>query len=101
MGAIRVKCRWWSVAGRTESYTDGPCYSLVCSSLRCVSANVGVDWVLKHGVWGMNLGKGLLQAAWRQPEGMGVRSSTDRNTLPLNALRGSTDCHGSKVPFVE
>ena len=72
----------------------------MCSSLRCVSAIGGVDWVLKRGVWSVNLGKRLLQAAWRQPEGIGVRSSTVSNTLPLNALRGSTDCHGSKVPLL-
>ena len=101
MGAIEESADGglWQAEQR-ESYTDGPCHSRVCSSLRRVSANGGVDWVLKRGVWSTNLGKGLLQAAWIQPEGMGVRSSTGRNTLPLNALRGRTDCHGSKVPLL-
>lgn len=41
-----------------------------------MSASVKRCWVLEHGIWREDPGKGKLLAANRQPEGMGVRNST-------------------------
>ena len=66
-------------AGQSETYTDGPCPSPVGPSLRHVSSSVDGGWALEGGFWRANLGRGLLLADRRQPEGMGVRKSTTRN----------------------
>ena len=57
-------------AGLSETYTDGPCHSLVCFSLGNVSASVHRGWELEHGDWRANSGRGLLLDARRQPQGV-------------------------------
>ena len=42
---------------------------LCCPSLSLVSSAVEGVWVLEGGVWSMDLGRGQLLAAERQPEG--------------------------------
>ena len=66
-------------AGQSETYTDGPYHGLVHPILRHVSASVHRGWVLEHGVWRANLGRGLLSAVRIQPEGTGMRSSANGN----------------------
>ena len=81
----------WQVR-QSETYIDGICHSSVHPSLRWVSASDGRGMVLNHVVWRADPRGGLLLAVQRQPEGMGVSSSTARN-----APGGSTDCHGSEA----
>lgn len=76
-------------ARQSETYTDGMCHSSVYPSLRRVSASDGRGRVLKHGVWRADPRGGVLLAVQRQPEGMGVSSSTARN-----APGESTEYHG-------
>ena len=66
-------------ASQSETYTDGPRHSPARPSLRHVSATAGGGWVLERGVWRADPGRGLLLAARRQPEGMGVRNSATGN----------------------
>ena len=86
-------CQWQ--VGQTETYTDGPCHSPVCSNLKWLSASVHGGWGLEHGVWRADPGKGLLLAARRQPEGMGVRSSAN-----VKAHGRSGDHHRSEAPLL-
>ena len=58
---------------------NGRCHSPARPSLRHVSAGADGGWVLEPGVWRADPGRGLLLAAKREPEGMGVQSSTSRN----------------------
>ena len=82
-------------AGHSETYTDSPCHSPAHPSLKHVSASADGGWVLEPGVWRANLGRGLLLAARRRPEGMGVRKSATRN-----ACGGNLDCHRNKAPLL-
>ena len=66
-------------AGQSDTYTDSPCHSPARPSLRHVSAGVRGGWGLEHEVWRVDLGKALLLAVRRQPEGTGMRSSATRN----------------------
>lgn len=68
MGAIR-RCGNWSMAGRIAQ--DPPRWST--PQLWAPQSEVGVSgadrfWMLMHRVWRLNLGRGLLLAARRQPE---------------------------------
>ena len=63
------------LSGQRETYTDGPCHSPACPSLRRVSTGAHGGWGLERGVWRADLGRGLLLAVRRQPEGIGLRSS--------------------------
>ena len=82
-------------AGQSETCTGGLCHIPACPRLRQVSAGVHGGWVLEHGVWRAEPGRGLLLAVRRQPEGMGVRSY-----ITGNACRGSPDHHRSEVPLL-
>ena len=46
-------------AKQNETYTDGPCHSPTCPSLRHVSIDVDRCWVLESGVWRTNPGRWL------------------------------------------
>lgn len=50
-------------AGQSETYTDGPCHSGACPSLRWVSTGAHQGGILKYGVWSANPGRGLLLAS--------------------------------------
>ena len=69
--------------------------SLGCPSLRLEATSGGRGWVLKSGFRRADPRRGLLLAAQRHPEGMGVRGSTARN-----APRGSMVCLGKQVPLL-
>ena len=86
--------RLWQ-AGQSKTCTDGLGHSPARPTLRWVSADAGRAWVLKCGVKRVDLGKGLLLAAWRWPEGTGVRTSAAGN-----ASGGSVDCLGSEAPLL-
>ena len=74
---------------------DGLCHILARPRLRRVSVTVDRGWVLERGVWRADPGRGLLFAWKRQPEGMGVRSSTTRN------VRGrSLGLHRNRAPLL-
>ena len=81
--------------GQSETHSNGMCHSPSRPSLRQVSTGAGGEWMLKHGIWRADLGRGLLLAAWRQSEGIGVRTYAAGN-----ASGGSIDCHGSKAPLL-
>lgn len=86
-----------SVAGGTERDVHR---RAVCNpahlSLRRVSASVDRGTGVEHGVWRADPTRGgLLLAARRQPEGIGVRSSTTRN-----AAGRSPECCRSEAPLL-
>lgn len=60
-------------AGQSETYTDGLHNNPECPSLRHMSIGRHGGWMLENGNWGVNLERGLLLKAGRQPEGAGVR----------------------------
>ena len=82
-------------AGHSETYTDGLCHSPMCPSLGCVSTNMHGGWVLEHGDWRANPGRGLLLGERRQTEGTEVRKSTTGNACGRNP-----GCHRSKTPLL-
>ena len=67
--------RLWQ-SGQSETYTGSLRYSSVCFKLSWVSSGAHGSWVLPRGVWRADPTRGLLLAARRQPEGIGVRRST-------------------------
>ena len=81
--------------GQSETYTDGLRHSPARPRLGSVSASAHRGWELECGDWRANLGKGLLLAARRQPEGTGGRKSITRN-----ACGGNLDCHRTKMPLL-
>ena len=81
-------------AGQNEAYTDGTYHSPAHPSLRGVSTVADGGWVLEHGVWRIDSGRGLLLAAGRQPEGMRVRKSATKNVCG-----GNPEHHSSQVPL--
>ena len=85
--------RWQ--AGQSKTYTDGPCHSPTCPSLRHVSIGVDRCWVHESGVWRTNPGRGLLLTARRQPEGTGVMNSATRNPCG-----GNQDHRRNKAPLL-
>ena len=78
-----------------ETYTDGPCHSPTCPSLRHVSIGVDRCWVHESGVWRTNPGRGLLLTARRQPEGTEVMNSATRNPCG-----GNQDHRRNKAPLL-
>ena len=80
-------------AGQSETYRDGLCHSPVQPSLRCMSAGVDGVWVLECGTWRADLGRGLLLPSRRQPERMGVGSSTTGNALGEAQKALEEKCH--------
>ena len=80
--------------GQSETQSDGMGHSPSHPSLRQVSTGAGGEWMLKHGMWRTDLG--LLLAAWRQSEGIGVRTYAAGNASGGR----SPDCRGSKPPLL-
>lgn len=81
--------------GQSETHSNCMCHSISHPCLRQVSTSAGGEWMLKHGIWRADLGRGLLLAAWRRSEGIGVRTHAAGN-----AFGGSSDCLGSKTPLL-
>ena len=52
-------------------------------------------WVLEHGVWRADPARKMLLVVRKQPEGMGLRGSANKN-----ACGGSPDHHRSKAPLL-
>ena len=74
-----------------------------------MSTIIGGGWVLKCRVTRVGLGRGLLLAARKWPEGVGVRSSAVwrqpvgigvRSSRAGNDPGGSTDCLGSELSLL-
>ena len=64
---LRGECS--NQAGQSEPRVDGLCHSPAPPSLRFVCAGVDRGRVLEPGVWRVAMGRRLLSAAKRQPEG--------------------------------
>lgn len=74
-------------AGQSETHTDRPSHSPACPSPSWGSISAGRGWVPEQGVRRVGLGKGLLLAVQRWPEGKGVRNLATRNA-PQRSLDG-------------
>ena len=88
-GAVRGEWNSWSVAGRTSLY------ALARDMCLQVHTGTGRDWVLEHGDWRANPGRGLLLDVRKQPEGTGMRKSTMRNVCG-----GYPDCSRRQAPLL-
>ena len=82
-------------AGQSETYTDGLHHNPTYPSLGHMSIGQHGGWMLEHGDWRVNLGRGLLPKARIQSERTGVRKFATGN-----ACRGNYDCHRSNVPLI-
>ena len=77
------------MAGRTSLY------ALARDMCLQVHTGTGRDWVLEHGDWRANPGRGLLLDVRKQPEGTGMRKPTMRNVCG-----GYPDCSRRQAPLL-